>query len=182
MQSGFRVVRSRATIAPYLPDFKVCHPVVRLRLLNTIWPDDFHTVQASVEIPFGSHKQFGRDAVLLEPNGLVSLKSPGHAGDLHALPLIEVVGTSSGWKTWQGGRGQDLVPQIFVDSFGAAINMEVRGNGVALVSEALAHSALASSQLVMAHDRIAPSPKGYFVRADPENATAQVFRDWVLAL
>lgn len=34
----------------------------------------------------------------------------------------------------------------------------------------------------MALDRIALSPEGYFVRGDPENATAQVFRDWVLAL
>jgi DNA-binding transcriptional LysR family regulator len=63
-------------IAPRLKEFTDRHPNIRLRFLSTIWPDDFHTVQADVEIPFGSHKQFGSNAILLEPSGLVALKSP----------------------------------------------------------------------------------------------------------
>lgn len=167
-------------IAPRLAEFTSRYPDIRLRFLSTIWPDDFHTVNASVEIPFGSHKQFGRDAVLLEPNGLVALKAPTLKGELDKLPLIEAVGTSSGWKTWQAVGGAVLSPQIFVDSFGAAMNMAVHGNGVALVSEALAQPALSTGQLVLAHERVAKSEEGYFIRADQKDPTAIQFRDWFL--
>lgn len=167
-------------IAPRLADFTAHHPDVRLRFLSTIWPDDFHTIRADVEIPFGSQKQFGQDAVLLEPNGLVAVKSPSLRGPLGSLPLIEAVGTSAGWKTWQDETGQDLTPQIFVDSFGAALNMAVHGNGVALVSEALAHSAIKLGHLVMADSGVVRCEEGYHVRANEKNQTAAHFRDWIL--
>jgi DNA-binding transcriptional LysR family regulator len=167
-------------IAPRLADFTARHPEVRLRFLSTIWPDDFHSVRADIEVPFGSHKQFGRDAILLEPNGLVALKSPDLKGALHTLPLIEAVGTSAGWKAWQESDDQELTPQIFVDSFGAALNMAVHGNGVALVSESLAHTAIASGQLVLADSKVAPCQEGFYVRVNEKNETSVKFRDWLL--
>ncbi|GGA21918.1 LysR family transcriptional regulator [Neptunicoccus cionae] len=167
-------------IAPRLATFRMRHPDVRFRFLSTIWPDDFNSISADVEIPFGSEKQFGQGAVLLEPNGLVAMKSPALDGPLERLPLIEAVGTSSGWKNWQEGRNLDLAPRIYVDSFGAALNMAVHGNGVALVSEALSQPALDSGTLVLADSHIAPSQEGYYLRADPRNTTAMVFRDWML--
>lgn len=167
-------------IAPRLADFTARHPDVRLRFLSTIWPDDFQTVRADVEVPFGSHKQFGRDAILLEPNGLVAVKSADLKGPLHALPLIEAVGTSAGWRNWQGKRDQDLKPRIFVDSFGAALNMALHGNGVALVSESLAQAAIASGRLVLAHRKVAPCQEGYYVRANEKDAPSIQFRDWLL--
>lgn len=167
-------------IAPRLAAFSKQHPQTRLRFLSTIWPDDFHTIRADVEIPFGSYKQFGQDAVLLEPNGLVALKSPDLTGALDSLPLIEAVGTSAGWKAWQGAQDYDLQPQIFVDSFGAALNMAVHGNGVALVSQVLAQSALASGDLVQAHNKIATCQEGYYLRIDERSQAAVAFRDWLI--
>lgn len=167
-------------IAPRLADFTARYPDVRLRFLSTIWPDDFQTVHADVEVPFGSHKQFGRDSILLEPNGLVALKSPYLKGALHSLPLIEAVGTSAGWKSWHKGGDHGLTPQIFVDSFGAALNMALHGNGVALVSESLAHTAIASGQLVLAHSKVAPCQEGYYIRVSEKNDTSVQFRNWLL--
>jgi DNA-binding transcriptional LysR family regulator len=167
-------------IAPRLVAFSARHPDIRLRFLSTIWPDDFLSVHADVEIPFGSHKQFGRDAVLLEPNGLVALKAPGLVGDLHTLPLIEAVGTSAGWKSWHAPGGHNMVPRIFVDSFGAALNLALHGNGVALVSEVLAHHALCTGQLVRAHDDVAACKEGYYLRINEKDQTAVQFRDWIL--
>lgn len=143
-------------VSPILGAFTARHPDIRLRFLGTIWPDDYHTVRADVEIAFGSHKQFGQDAIMLEPNGLVALKSPKLEGELAALPLIESVGTSDGWKTWGGIVGGDPRPKIFVDTYGAALNLAVHGNGVALVSEILARHALSNRQLVLAHDAKVP--------------------------
>lgn len=167
-------------IAPQLPEFTARHPDIRLRFLSTIWPDDFNTIRADVEIPFGSHKQFGRDAILLEPNGLIALKSPQLEGKLRDLPLIEAVGTSDGWKAWKTVAGDELIPQIFVDSFGAAMNMALHGNGVALVSALLAQQALNTGQLVRAHEAVAPGNEGYYLRIEEKNPTATQFRDWIL--
>ncbi|WP_394688612.1 LysR family transcriptional regulator [Hoeflea sp.] len=166
-------------ISPGLAEFTRIHPNIRIRFLSTIWPDDFHTVRADVEIPFGSQKQVGRDAVMLEPNGLIALKSPSLEGTLQSLPLIESVGTSDGWKTWGDVLGGSPKPQIFVDSYGAALNLAVDGNGVALVSEVLAQNALRTGQLVLACDAAVPCKEGYYLRIDESDPTAQQFRDWL---
>lgn len=168
-------------IAPRLASFTHQFPHVRLRFISTIWPDDFHTVRANVEIPFGSQKQFGKDATLLEPSGLVALKSPRLEGDLLDLPLIESVGTSGGWKSWKIDGAHSLKPQIFVDSFGAALNMAVHGNGVALVSEVLSHPAIESGQLIRADDTVLPCSEGYYLRIDAQVPAAIQFHDWLLA-
>ena len=52
-------------IAPRLKDFTSRHPGLRLRLLGAIWPDDFHSARADVEIRFGSAKQASAGAELL---------------------------------------------------------------------------------------------------------------------
>lgn len=168
-------------ISPGLAEFTKIHPNIRIRFLSTIWPDDFHTVRADVEIPFGSQKQVGRDAIMLEPNGLIALKSPSLEGTLQSLPLIESVGTSDGWKTWGDVVGGSPKPHFFVDSYGAALNLAVDGNGVALVSEVLAQHAVRTRQLVRADDAIAPCKEGYFLRINESDPTAKQFRDWFLA-
>uniref|UniRef100_UPI004047DE27 hypothetical protein n=1 Tax=Yoonia sp. TaxID=2212373 RepID=UPI004047DE27 len=131
-------------------------PEVRLRFLSTIWPADFQTLRADVEIPFGSHKQFGKDAILLEPNELVALKSPRSGGDFSELPLIEAVGTSGGWKAWAGTNVNARRPQFLVDTFGAALNLAVHGAGVALASDVLGRHASETGQ----H----PRPNGGFIQ------------------
>ncbi|MEH6644654.1 LysR family transcriptional regulator [Sulfitobacter sp.] len=167
-------------ISPYLSEFTNSHPKIRLRFLSTIWPDDFHTVRADIEIPFGSQKQVGRDAVMLEPNGLIALKSPTLKGTLATLPLIESVGTSDGWKAWGEVAGENPKPEIFVDTYGAALNLAVHGNGVALVSKVLARHAMQMGQLVLAHAAVVPCKEGYYLRVNEANSTAKQFRDWLL--
>ena len=167
-------------IAPHLAEFKARMPDLRLRFVGTIWPDDYNTVRADVEIPFGSRSQVGRAGVMLEPGGLIALKAPGLHGPLEELPLIESVGTSDGWNKWREVVGPVMQPEVFVDSYGAALHMAVHGNGVALVSALLAQSSLASGQLVRAHAASLASHEGYFLRATPGVPGAEAFRDWLL--
>ncbi|WP_244512615.1 LysR substrate-binding domain-containing protein [Roseovarius nanhaiticus] len=167
-------------IAPHLSEFTQRHPEIRLRFLSTIWPDDFNTVRADVEIPFGSEKQVGRNAARLKCKGLVALKAPGLPGTVDILPLIEAVGTSDGWKTWGTLVGKNLKPEIFVDTYGAALNIAAHGTGVALVAEILAHNALQTGQLVMAHSAVAASTEAYYLRINEAKTTACDFRDWLL--
>ena len=167
-------------IAPLLTGFTAQNPDIRFRFLSTIWPDDFHTVRADIEIPFGSDKQVGRNAIMLEPNRLVALKSPALQGSLDDLPLIESVGTSDGWASWGEQIGGHPKPSIFVDTYGAALNLAAHGNGVALVSEVLAHHALITGQLVRAHDASVPCNEGYYLRVNGADPATQRFGSWFL--
>lgn len=85
-------------IAPRLTEFRARFPQTEVRILSAIWPDDFHSTRADVEIRFGSAQQAGPEAEAILPNDLIALKTPTLNGDVADLPLIETVGTSSGWQ------------------------------------------------------------------------------------
>lgn len=167
-------------IAPHLPSFQARHPSTRLRFLSAIWPDDFNTARADVEIRFGSEKQVGQGAAVLTPNQLIALKSPHLSGEFDDLPLIEAVGTSGGWKDWSERVGPVGPPHLFADSYGMALHLAAQGNGMALATELLAGHALTSGALVRAHAASIPSQEGYFVSIDDQNPVAVAFRDWLL--
>lgn len=169
-------------ISPNLSEFTAHHPNIRLRLLSTIWPDDFNSARADVEIRFGSSKQAGKDAEQLLPNRLVALKSPALQGDLEDLPLIEAVGTSSGWRAWSENLGGVLTPTFYADTYGMALQLAAHGNGVALVSELLAAHALRTGLVEYAHSITLPAQEGYFLSVDAKRPEAQKFRDWLVKL
>jgi len=167
-------------ISPRLNEFTNKNPEINIRFLSTIWPDDFHTVRADVEIPFGSQKQFGRNATRLEPSGLVALKSPKFSGNIESSTLIESVGTSDGWKLWAESVGGNPMPKIFVDSYGAAMNLAINGNGIALVSNILAQDAIRSGKLIMADKTLLTCNEGYYLRFNDKNLLAKQFHDWLI--
>ena len=167
-------------ISPRLNEFTNKNPEINIRFLSTIWPDDFHTVRADVEIPFGSQKQFGRNATRLEPSGLVALKSPKFSGNIESSTLIESVGTSDGWKLWAESVGGNPMPKIFVDSYGAAMNLAINGNGIALVSNILAQDAIRSGKLIMADKTLLTCNEGYYLRYNDKNLLAKEFHDWLI--
>ena len=167
-------------ISPRLNEFTNKNPEINIRFLSTIWPDDFHTVRADVEIPFGSQKQFGRNATRLEPSGLVALKSPKLSGNIESSTLIESVGTSDGWKLWAESVGGNPMPKIFVDSYGAAMNLAINGNGIALVSNILAQDAIRSGKLIMADKTLLTCNEGYYLRYNDKNLLAKQFHDWLI--
>ncbi|MDA8811834.1 LysR family transcriptional regulator [Amylibacter sp.] len=167
-------------ISPRLNEFTNKNPEINIRFLSTIWPDDFHMVRADVEIPFGSQKQFGRNATRLEPSGLVALKSPKFLGNIESSTLIESVGTSDGWKLWAESVGGNPMPKIFVDSYGAAMNLAINGNGIALVSNILAQDAIRSGKLIMADKTHLTCNEGYYLRFNDKNLLAKQFHDWLI--
>lgn len=167
-------------ITPYLQSFTQRHPDTRLRFLSAIWPDDFHSARADVEIRFGSAKQVGQNAEALHPNRLIALRAPMLTGDLADLPLIGAVGTSDNWSSWNEAMGTDLQPTVFADSYGMALQLALHGNGVALVSEVLAKHALESRLLVRADPGAIQSQDGYFLSVAEANPAAVAFRGWLL--
>ncbi|MEM6759480.1 MAG: LysR family transcriptional regulator [Pseudomonadota bacterium] len=168
-------------IAPHLARFAQEHPDIRIRFQSAIWPDDFNLTRADVEIRFGSETQVGRNAQRLLPDRLVAVKSATAAGDLISLPLIEAVGTSSGWKDWASKVGPVPEPQLFADSYGMALHLAAQGNGVALVSELLIGHALASGAITRAHPAAIDGNEGYFLSVNDANPHAVQFQAWLLA-
>ena len=167
-------------LSPALGGFTAAHPEVAIRFLTAIWPDEFQTAQADVEIRFGSAKQVGHGATLLLPKDLVALKSPTRDGTLTDMPLIEAVGTTHGWAAWGEAAGiPSLEPSLFGDSYGLALQMAVDGNGAALVPEALAHHALADGRLELAHATRIPGHEGYYLWVNSQIPGAVDFGAWL---
>lgn len=168
-------------IAPKLPDFSAAFPGIRLRILSAIWPDDFHSAQADVEIRFGSQKQVGPDAEPLIPNRLIAVKSPHLSKPLEELALIEAVGTSVGWRKWMETRGAPpRDPTLYVDTYGMALQLAANGNGVALVTEVLAESAIRTGSVIRASAASLAAAEGYYLRTPGDRAAALDFRRWFL--
>lgn len=169
-------------VAPRLAEFTSAHPGLRLRFLSAIWPDDFHSAMADVEIRFGSRKQAGENAVELTPNRLVALKSPLLTTSLSEAPLIETVGTSDGWRRWGDAAGiGNLTPSLYADSYGMALHLAAHGNGVALASGLLAGHALTTGQLVRAHPAEIEGIEGYHLSINQPSKAAQDFKGWLRA-
>lgn len=167
-------------IAPRLSDFTARHPKTRVRLLSAIWPDDFHSRRAEVEIRFGSEKQIGKDAEPLRPDRLVALKSTQTRGRLEDLPLIEAVGTSSGWNAWADAFGGSFQPSCYADTYGMALQLAAHGNGVALVSELLSGYAINSGIVDHADAGSIPCQESYYISVDAGIPSAVHFRRWLM--
>ncbi|MDD9978293.1 MAG: LysR family transcriptional regulator [Boseongicola sp.] len=168
-------------VSPALQSFRAKYPDISIRFLTAIWPDEFANTEADIEVRFGSEKQVGRDALLIEPNRLVALKSPKISAGIHDCPLIEAVGTSRGWAEWGRAKGiEGLAASTFVDSYGLALRLAADGNGIALASAALAGHAISTGVLVPADPASIVGHEGYFLSVDQSNPTAMAFGEWIL--
>lgn len=174
-------------IAPGMLEFRKVYPDIRLRIVNTTWPDEFHLPLADIEVRFGSDALVGKGAQRLLPDDSIVVASPSISVDPYRLgeqSLVEAVGTSDGWKNWsqQVDYPDALAPSIFVDSHGLAIDLARRGAGVALTSSLLAKPCLQDGSLVTVPSGSAPSVDGYFLAVKhDQNPLASLFEDWLLA-
>ena len=171
-------------IAPNLRQFLDAHPGIRVRILSTIWPDEFKSSIADVDIRFGSEKQVGAGATRLMPDDLIPVAAPGWSGEWLDQPMIEAVGTSDGWRAWALATGLDRVPQptLHMDSYGMALEMAVRGNGVALTSSLLAAGPLARGDVALVSPHRIAATEGYFLATNTDSPAATAFGDWVAGL
>ena len=168
-------------LAPRLRAFSETHPSVRVRILSTIWPDDFKASIADVEIRFGSEKQVGAGAVRLTPDRLIAVTSPQRDEALADQPLIEAVGAAQGWRRWAREAGCAALPEpsIHVDSYGLALDLAVNGAGAALTSSLLAAPLLARGAVVQPDPASIDGAEGYFLALDSASRPAAAFAEWL---
>ncbi len=172
-------------LAPGIHRFLAREPGLKVRLISTVWLDDFRSGSADVEIRFGSEALLGRDARRLLPDDLIVVASPTLSADAERLedhPLIEAVGMTDGWDEWvrYAGYPHKLEPALHVDYHGAALDLAVSGAGIALTSSLLASGCLEDGSLTRIRDEALASNDGYFLSCgDPKSRTCQRFETWL---
>ena len=171
-------------IAPNVQSFHARYPKTRVRLLSTIWADDFKSTLADVEIRFGSLGQAGPNARRLGPDGLIVVGASHMTQPISSTPLIDTVGTSENWRHWAAAADLEIDhdPSLIVDSYGMAITLAQQGAGLALAPRFLVAPLIGQGVMVQRHPvEIAPT-EGYFLRSNSNNAAAQHFCDWVIGV
>ena len=159
---------------------------VNLRLISTVWPDDFRSTDTDIEIRFGAEHLVGDNATRLQPDELIVVASPQLQADpqeLQAKPLIETVGTTDGWSQWRElSRYQDnLEPSLVVDYHGAALSLALQGSGIALTSSLISKPYLDSGELLQVRPETLNSRDGYFLALrNPDDKLSQRFAQWLL--
>ncbi len=172
-------------IAPNLADFQEKHPDLKIRLLSTIWADDFKSSVSDVEIRFGSQAQVGQGAMRLSPDALCAVAHPSCDPLAPPRKLIEAVGTTQGWRHWAAENPQFDVPSgpdVFVDSYGMAITLALQNAGIALVSSVLVRPLVQSGELIELGQPVPLPSEGYFLAVNDANPAAQAFQTWFLEL
>ena len=176
-------------LVPQFPDFQKKFPHIRVRIITTVWPDDFLASSADVEIRFGSKKHVGHRAERLKPDNLILVASPKILPkgkkeiDLQTLPFIQTVGTSNTLQYWTEKSGLDLdtTPRLFADTYGLAVDFAENGAGVALVSSLIAAPSLAKGRLRKIHPAAIEPIDGYYLAANNKAANPQItdFTHWL---
>ena len=177
-------------IAPQLAHFQRAHPDVAIQIVTAIWPDDFASTNADIEIRFGTADVVGQGALLLQPSLLHAVATPeicetfdpaDPSLTLQHQTLIQPVGLSESWKTYAGLTDREA--DLFVDTHGLAVDLALGGAGIALTHSLITGPALKSGQLATLPLPTISAEEGYYLHQ--KTATNQplqnAFVDWLLA-
>ncbi len=176
-------------IVPNLSNFLDDNPTVQIRIKSTLWPDDFMTSDADVEIRFGPAEVAGKDAEELHQDHIVMVctpdmfKQPPSWNDICNTRRIQIVGTLGTWENWSKELNLDPPKNTaqLVDSHGLAIDLARCGAGVALTSFLLATPELAAGTLIIPLNERILALDRYFisVKEKKKNSLAQIFSQWL---
>ncbi len=175
-------------IAPNLHDFQTRHPDVTIQIVTAIWPDDFASTNADIEIRFGTRDVVGQGARLLQPSllhavGTPSLNTRFEPSDprrsLSDQKLIQPVGLSTSWNTYAALDGREA--DVFVDTHGLAVDLAIGGAGIALTHSLISGPALRDGRLVALPLPALPAEEGYYLHQKPatNQLLQEAFIDWL---
>ncbi len=180
-------------LIPLLPEFKVKHPSVEIRLVSASEPVDFErdNVDLGIRYGYGQWKHTASDMLFLDslfpvcsPALLehVTLKTPQ---DLSHCSLLHLNLRRSDWPDWLANPGcQNLIPDnnLFLEDLGVVYQCAIAGMGVAIAQQAYVADDLAARRLVAPFDSILRRPKGYFLVCPRDRVHVpkiRIFWDWL---
>lgn len=180
-------------LARRLPRFIAAHPKTQVRIVSSIWAEEYDSETFDLDIRYGFGNWPGFNADRLNTESLVPLCLPEVAARLHSPAdlakerLLHVLGYQEGWDSWLTAAGAVRVDGnqgLWFDTTLMAMEVAAEGGGVALGRTSLIERELASGRLVKPFVLELPIEEGFFLVAPdrgPRHKDAAVFRDWLLA-
>jgi LysR family glycine cleavage system transcriptional activator len=179
-------------LAPRLPDFLNRHPGKTIRLLSSVWNEDFDASDFDLDIQYGtgnwpgfnSHRLTRESLTPLCAPDLPDLKSPD---DLRRHRLLHVLGYHEGWGIWlkaAGAKAVDAGSGLHLDTSLTAFELAAQGGGVALGRSSLAGHALATGRLIAPFGLAVPIDEAFHLIQPAGNSChpdAQLFIEWILS-
>jgi LysR family glycine cleavage system transcriptional activator len=180
-------------LAARLPRFLAAHPKTQVRIVSSVWADDYDSETFDLDIRYGFGKWVGFDADRVTWERLIPMCLPEIAArlsspdDLSKERLLHVLGYQEGWATWLAAADTTHVDPgsgLWFDTTPMALEVAAQGGGVALGRSSMLERELASGRLVRPFDLELPIEEGFFLTAPEKGARhpdAAVFREWLLA-
>jgi len=180
-------------LTPRLGRFATLHPEIEIRIETSVQLADMTSGMVDVAIRHGSGDYPGLDATLLFMPRLVAVASPSllidgplrGPADCLRYPLLQDRDRAD-WPAWfeahgvKPARNAAKGPSYADDAL--LIQAVIAGQGLAIVRDVYAASALDSGSIMLAIDAPVPTQTGYFVVVQPGRMTVPkiaAFRHWI---
>ena len=186
---------SVAWIAPRLTSFMAKHPEVPIRLVSSVWGEEFDKERFDLDIQYGAGRWAGfrSDRLtweVLEPLCAPHVRQDGPPlktpSDLRHHRLLHVLGYEEGWANWlraAGAKDVNAGQGMQCDTSLLVFEIAATGGGIALGRSSMSRPILDSGKLVRPFDIALPLKEAFFLNAPEdgrEHPDAVVFRDWLL--
>lgn len=182
-------------LAPRITGFVDQRPEIPIRLVSSVWGEDFDRERLDLDIQYGNGQWPGYRVDRLTTDKLFPVCAPGMVAgnpplftpqDLAAHRLLHVIGYEDGWANWLRAAGAENVHPgqgIQFDTSLLAFECAARGGGITLARTSLAEEELASGRLIKPFSLEIPTNEGFFLltpEAGPVRSQAAVFRSWLV--
>ncbi len=180
-------------LAARLPNFLAAHPKTNVRIISSVWAEDFEAERYDLDIRygFGRWPGFKTDRLtweVLEPLCLPEIAARLHTpNDLAKERLLHVLGYQEGWASWlkaAGATGVNAGSGLHLDTSLMAFEVAANGGGVALGRRSMSGTELTSGRLVRPFDPALPIDECFYLVAPekgPMHPGTELFRAWLLA-
>lgn len=184
-------------LMPRLPRFRALHPDVALRITTSIWSAEIPDPGIELEVRLGAGNWPGLQAERLTWDTVFPVCSPvlrdgpprlARPADLAGHTLLHVLGFREGWTQWLARAGAakqvDAAQGLEFDTAVTAIELALRGAGVALGRSCFVGELLATGRLVAPFDLVLPAEEAFYLVSPagrPIGSAAERFRAWLLA-
>jgi LysR family glycine cleavage system transcriptional activator len=182
-------------IAPRLQDFFDRHPYTEVRLVSSVWGDQFDNERYDLDIQYGTGRWPGYKAdrltwEVIKPVCAPSLLDGENAirnpNDLVRHRLLHVLGYEDGWATWlrhakatgvYAGQGLQFDTSLLAFEFAA------RGGGVALARSSMLGIEIERGRLASPFEIETPLKEAFYLIspvAGRDHPDAEKFRLWLI--
>jgi LysR family transcriptional regulator, glycine cleavage system transcriptional activator len=182
-------------IAPRLQGFFDRHPDTEVRLVSSVWGDQFDNERFDLDIQYGTGSWPGYKAdrltwEVIKPVCAPSLLEGEHAirkpADLAHHRLLHVLGYEEGWADWfrfAGIKGINSGQGLQFDTSLLAFEFAARGGGVALARSSMFGIEAERGRLIEPFNIEAPLQEAFYLIAPDRGQDlpdALKFRDWLI--